>query len=69
MKIDYGERAGVIIKHHNLARSRHGKNTVDNLIRLDENREKAFHLIFKNRTFQEAAELLRRADRLKRRQA
>lgn len=42
-------------RHHILARSRKGRSTPDNLINLDESRHSAFHLLFGNRTFEEAA--------------
>lgn len=55
-------------RHHILAKSKNGKETIDNLILLDENRHAAYHLLFSNKTFKEAAKLLNRASRMKERQ-
>ena len=52
-------------RHHNLAKERGGLRTIQNLIELDERRHQAFHLIFGNRTFSEAARILIRAERMK----
>jgi len=62
------ERAGKTNKHHIRPRHRKGKSKVENLIRLDINRHAAFHLIFGNMTFVEAANLLLRVDAMKRRE-
>jgi len=61
------ERKGKCNKHHVLAKNRKGKKVPKNLILMDENRHAAFHLLFGNRTFKEAAEVLLRADKMIRR--
>ncbi len=58
-------RAGKINKHHNLAKSRGGTKTGYNMFLMDDNRHAAFHLLFGTRTFQEAALVLLRADRMR----
>ena len=60
-------RKGRRNRHHNLAKSRNGKASLQNLILLDENRHAAFHLLFGNRTFKEAASVLIRADKMMKR--
>ena len=64
----YYERSGWTNKHHIRAKARGGTRKPSNLILLDENRHAAYHLLFGNRDFREAANLLLRADRMKRRQ-
>ena len=58
-------RSGRRNKHHILAKKRGGVKKPDNLILLDENRHAAFHLVFKNRTFLEAAKVLVRTHNFK----
>ena len=53
------------VKHHIRNRIFGGTKTQSNLIRMDEEREKAFHFLFHNFTFQQAAQILLRVDRLK----
>lgn len=60
------QRSGVIIKHHILNRCRGGSNKEHNLLSFDSEREKAWHFLFQNLSFKEAAELLLRCDRAKR---
>lgn len=52
-------------RHHIKAKSRGGSYQPSNLILLDENRHAAFHLLFGNRDFEEAAYALLRAHRIK----
>ena len=59
------ERKGRKNKHHVLAKKRHGKKTPKNLILLDENRHASFHLLFQNRDFLEAAQVLIRTHNMK----
>lgn len=66
-KRGYAERAGYTNEHHNLPRSRGGTSTLENVINLDERRHAAYHLLFKDMTFGEAASLLWRAERIMRR--
>lgn len=66
-KRTYKERSGWTNRHHIRPTNRGGKSVIENLIRLDEMRHAAFHLLFKNMTFLEAADLLVRADEMKRR--
>jgi len=56
------KRARKFNRHHIRARVRGGKSSLDNLIRLDINRHRAYHLLFGNMTFKEASRLLTRAD-------
>ena len=62
------KRSGKIIKHHIVNRCRGGKSTPDNLLRFDSERERAWHFLFGNQSFEEVAELLLRCQRAKRRQ-
>ncbi len=55
------KRSGRRNRHHILAKSRGGRATEENLICLDENRHAAYHLLFHNLTFKEAAQVLMRA--------
>jgi len=64
-KRTFYHRSGRQNKHHIKAKSRGGTYASFNLILLDENRHAAFHLLFGNRDFQEAAQVLLRADRMK----
>jgi len=66
MKEKYLRKSGRRNRHHILAKSRGGRRNPENLILLDETKHSAFHLIFGNRTFEEAARLLLRAAKLKR---
>lgn len=59
------KRTGRIIKHHIVNRCNGGKNTNNNLLQMDEAREKAWHFLFKNKSFMEVAELLARTARMK----
>ena len=63
-KKKFKKRKGIKNKHHNVAKSRGGTGLSKNIVRLDENRHNAFHLLFGNRTFREASEVLLRADRM-----
>lgn len=51
-------------KHHNIAKSRGGSMSFRNIFILTEAHHRAFHLLFGNRTFQEAAAILLRLDEL-----
>lgn len=59
------KRSGKIIKHHIVNRCRGGKSTPDNLLRFDSERERAWHFLFGNKSFEEVAELLLRTCRAK----
>jgi len=61
-------RSGKKNKHHNKASSVGGQSIESNLISMDISRHNAFHLIFKNLSFVEAAELLLRTDKMKKKQ-
>ena len=61
-------RSGKIIKHHIVNRCRGGKSTPDNLLRFDSERERAWHFLFGNKSFEEVAELLLKTSQMKRRQ-
>ncbi len=54
----FRKRRGKKNNHHILPKKRGGKKRSNNLIWLDINRHAAFHLIFQNKTFIEAARLL-----------
>ena len=62
------KRSGKIIKHHIVNRCRGGKSTPDNLLRFDSERERAWHFLFGNKSFEEVAELLLKTSQMKRRQ-
>jgi len=63
-KRTYLKRSGKKNRHHNLAKERGGRRTPTNMILLDEYRHSAFHLLFGNRTFKEAARVLLRANQM-----
>jgi hypothetical protein len=65
MKRTFLKRAGRRNRHHIHPKSRGGTRTPENLILMDETRHSAFHLLFGNRNFREAARVLLRADRIK----
>lgn len=60
----FTHRKGKTNRHHILPKKRKGIKSKTNLIELDVNRHAAFHLLFGNRTFKEAAMLLVRADQM-----
>jgi len=62
------KRSGRFVNHHLKNRCRGGKSTPSNLLKLDSERERAWHFIFKNLSFVEAAELLLRTDKMKKKQ-
>lgn len=59
------KRKRKITKHHNINQHNGGTSEIENIILLKEERHKAWHEIFKNRTFKQAAKLLLRVDRMK----
>ena len=61
------KRSGRIIKHHIVNRVNHGKSTPSNLLKFDSERERAWHFLFGNKSFEEVAELLTRTQKMKRR--
>ena len=61
-------RAGWKDRHHLLARSKGGAKSNENLLWLDRKRHEAFHLLFGNITFEEAAEVLLRCMKIKQEQ-
>ncbi len=63
----YLRRMGRNNHHHIIPKSRKGTNAAFNLIVMDIRRHNAFHLLFQNRTFAEAAQVLLRAERMKKR--
>ena len=63
-KRTYLKRSGRKNRHHIKNKVRGGKRTPDNMILLDEYRHSAYHLLFSDKTFLEAARLLIRADRM-----
>jgi hypothetical protein len=65
---NYLKRSGRRNRHHIRARSKGGKYTPNNMILLDENKHRAFHLLFGLKTFREAAALLIRTAEMKERQ-
>jgi len=62
------KRSGRFVNHHIKNRCHGGKSTPSNLLKLDSERERAWHFIFKNLSFVEAAELLLRTDKMKKKQ-
>lgn len=67
MKDKNWKRKGRFVQHHIVNRCNKGKSEPSNLIRLDEQREKAWHFLFGNMDFEEVAELLLRTWRMKKR--
>lgn len=61
------KRAGKCNRHHIKAKSKGGINIPCNMIRLDERRHAAYHLLFGLRTFREAAAVLIRTAEMKER--
>jgi hypothetical protein len=59
------KRSGKVIKHHITNRVNGGKSTPENLLRFDSERERAWHFLFKNMSFEEVAELLLRTCQMK----
>jgi hypothetical protein len=58
-------RSGTIIKHHMINRCRGGGSEESNLLRFDSERERAWHFLFGNLSFEEAANLLLRCSSMK----
>jgi len=58
-------RSGVMIKHHITNKCKGGKSTKENLLVFDQNRERAWHFLFGNKSFEEVAELLLRTCQMK----
>lgn len=58
-------RCGRNVKHHITNRVNGGESTPENLLVFDRNRERAWHFLFKNKSFEEVAELLLRTCRMK----
>jgi len=65
----FDKRSGRKNRHHDFARSRGTDNSLQNIIMMDTRRHAAFHLLFGNRTFVEAASLLMRVSRAKHNQS
>jgi len=59
------KRSGKMVKHHITNRCHGGKSTPENLIRLDSERERAWHFLFGNKRFEEVAALLLRTCNMK----
>ena len=59
------KRSGKMVKHHITNRVKGGKSTAENLLKFDSERERAWHFLFKNKSFEEVAELLLRTCRMK----
>lgn len=54
-----------MIKHHIVNRVNSGPSLPFNLLMFDSEREKAWHFLFKNKSFEEVAELLLRTVKIK----
>ena len=59
------KRSGRFVNHHIKNRCHGGKSTPQNLLKLDSERERAFHFVFGNKSFEEVAELLLRCCKMK----
>lgn len=59
------KRSKHFVHHHITNKCRGGHSNKSNLILLEENREKAWHFIFKDKSFEEVAELLLRICKIK----
>lgn len=53
------------VRHHIINKVDGGSNNTANLLLMDEEKEKAFHKLFKNLTLEEAGNLLLRTARMK----
>ena len=60
------KRTGKMIKHHIINRCNSGPTLPFNLLMFDSEREKAWHFLFANKSFEEVAELLLRTVEIKR---
>ena len=69
-KVTRWRRSGDFCTHHiqNRVRKPKGVNRLSNLLTLDENRERAWHFIFNDLSFEEVAALLLRTVRAKKNQ-
>ncbi len=65
MKNKQWKRGKKFVDHHITNRCKRGGDGKSNLIRLEEQREKAWHFLFGNMSFEEVAELLLRTCRMK----
>ena len=61
------ERSHKIIHHHIVNRCNGGHTVPSNLLAFDSEREKAWHFLFENKSFEEVAELLLRVVQMKQR--
>jgi len=61
----YWKRSGRMVKHHITNRVNRGKSIPSNLLKFDSERERAWHFLFKNLSFEEVAELLLRTCQMK----
>ncbi len=59
------KRTGKMIKHHIVNRCNGGPTLPFNLLMFDSEREKAWHFLFQNKSFEEVAELLLRVSKMK----
>jgi hypothetical protein len=59
------KRSGKMVQHHITNRCHKGRSTPDNLLRFDSERERAWHFLFKNLSFEEVAELLLKTCQMK----
>ena len=59
------KRSGKMVKHHITNRCHRGKSEPSNLLRFDSERERAWHFLFKNLSFEEVAELLLKTCQMK----
>ena len=59
------KRSGRIIGHHITNRSQVGRRTPQNILQFDSERERAWHFLFKNLSFEEVAELLLKTCQMK----
>ncbi len=58
-------RTGTKSRHHNKNRSKGGNSQGKNIYNLDQRRHEAWHFLFGNMSFEEVAEMLLRAVRMK----
>jgi len=58
-------RSGHMVKHHITNKCHNGGSSPDNLLKFDSERERAWHFLFKNLSFEEVAELLIRTCKAK----
>jgi hypothetical protein len=58
-------RSGKFNRHHIVNKTNGGSSKPSNILKMDVNRHRAWHFLFRNMSFQEVAELLLRCQKIK----